>query len=85
MKTTTKSKIKEIVAEISGLSVELDIQDNSRFKEDLGLDSIDKLEIVMKIETTFYVNIPDSTLEDKLDKVSDIYTVLEDLGIEVTD
>ena len=46
------------------LSVELEIdrervQDGTRFKEDLEADSLDLVELVMELEDTYGVKIPD--------------------------
>jgi acyl carrier protein len=76
MKTLTqedKEKIKEII------SFQLDIipeqiQDESTLK-DLGMDSIDELEMFFEIEKTFDCNISDS-LQENINCVSDIYDCL---------
>jgi acyl carrier protein len=52
------------------------IKPESRFKEDLGLDSLDTIELVLELETAFDISIPD---EDALDfkKVSDVKKYIE--------
>ncbi|MBT1576782.1 acyl carrier protein ['Elaeagnus angustifolia' witches'-broom phytoplasma] len=37
---------------------------DTRFKEDLGLDSLDALELVMEVEKTFQINISDVILQN---------------------
>ncbi len=48
----------EIVAEQMGIPREK-VQRKSRFKEDLGADSLDTVELVMELEEEFAINIPD--------------------------
>lgn len=63
-------KVQGIIAE--GLGVEADqVQLETRFKEDLGADSLDLFELVMSFEEEFGVEIPTEELE-KMTKVSDI-------------
>lgn len=52
------------------------IKMESRFKEDLGLDSLDTIELVLELETAFNISIPD---EDALDfkKVADVKKYIE--------
>jgi acyl carrier protein len=52
------------------------IKPESRFKEDLGLDSLDTVEFVLELETAFNISIPD---EDALDfkKVADVKNYIE--------
>ena len=58
-----KEKIKEIISDLSGHSVET-INDEIELKDGLGLDSLDVVEMVMKLETEFDCNIPDDDYED---------------------
>lgn len=48
----------------------------SRFKEDLGLDSLDTIELVVELETKFNISIPD---EEALDfkKIQDVKKYIE--------
>ena len=50
---------------------------DSRFKEDLGLDSLDTIELVLELETAFNISIPD---EDALDfkKIADVKKYIEE-------
>ena len=52
-------KIREVYAEVLHLPLE-DIQDNTRFVEDLGGDSLQILEVVTKLEDIFDAFIPDT-------------------------
>ena len=55
-------KMKEIIAD--QLSVDADtITEASKFKEDLGADSLDLFELVMALEDEYSVEIPAEDLE----------------------
>ena len=55
-------KMKEIIAE--QLNVEADIVTaESSFKEDLGADSLDTVELIMEFEKEFNIQIPDDQAE----------------------
>lgn len=58
------------VAEILGTDLTM-ITPGSRFKEDLGADSLDSVEIVMALEEEFDIMIPDEEAE-KMAKISDV-------------
>jgi acyl carrier protein len=68
-------EIKTIAQKFFGIKKE-QISLESRFKEDLGLDSLDTIEFVLELETEFEISIPD---EDALDfkKVADVKEYLE--------
>ncbi len=55
----------------------IEIDKNTKFKE-IGIDSIDLLDFVVKIEEEFNVVIDDSKLLE-IEKVSDIVEIIEDL------
>ena len=58
----TADKVKEIVAD--ELSVEPGIvTPQARFVEDLGADSLDVVELVMRFEEEFEIEIPDEDAE----------------------
>lgn len=67
-------KIQEIIAEEMNLSAE-DVKPESRFVEDLAADSLDVIQIVLKIEQEFDIEIPDdavehiSTVQDAVDQI----------------
>ena len=68
-------KIQELVAE--GLGVDAaQVQPDSRFKEDLGADSLDLFELVMSLEDEFGVEIDSEELE-KMSTVQDVMTYIE--------
>ena len=53
-----------------------DVKPESEFGNDLGADSLDRVELVMALEDEFDVEILDSDAE-KFQKVSDVVAVLE--------
>ena len=73
-------KMKEIIAD--QLSVDADtITDDSKFKEDLGADSLDLFELVMALEDEYSVEIPAEDLE-KLTSVGEVMDYLKAKGVE---
>jgi acyl carrier protein len=72
----TIDKVREIVAD--QLSVEPGIvTPQARFVEDLGADSLDVVELVMRFEEEFEVEIPDEDAE-KLTTVGSAVQYIED-------
>ncbi|HEX9998497.1 MAG TPA: acyl carrier protein [Abditibacterium sp.] len=68
-------KVKEIVSD--ELSVDLGIvTPQARFVEDLGADSLDVVELVMRFEEEFEIEIPDEDAE-KITTVGDAVTYIE--------
>lgn len=72
-------KIKEILSAQLNLDPE-DIVENARFREDLGIDSLDLLELVMGLEEEYSFEVPQEALE-KLNTVGDVVSYLRDNGI----
>ena len=73
-------KMKEIIAD--QLSVDADtITEASKFKEDLGADSLDLFELVMALEDEYSVEIPAEDLE-KLTSVGEVMDQLKAKGVE---
>ena len=74
----TADKVKEIVAD--ELSVDPSVvTPQARFIEDLGADSLDVVELVMRFEEDFEIEIPDEDAE-KLRTVQDVMKYLETKG-----
>ena len=69
-------KIQELVADGLGVDAE-QVQPTSRFKEDLGADSLDLFELVMSFEDEFGVEIESEELE-KMSTVQDVMTYIEE-------
>ena len=58
MSDDISNRVKKIIVNHLGVS-EDKIQDNSKFIEDLGADSLDTVELVMAFEESFNIEIPD--------------------------
>ncbi|MDW3647540.1 MAG: acyl carrier protein [Bacteroidia bacterium] len=57
-----ENQIKDIILEVSDKSIR-DYSENAQFKSDLGLDSLDMVELIMICEKDFYITLPDSEWE----------------------
>ncbi|MBW6515897.1 MAG: acyl carrier protein [Candidatus Cloacimonetes bacterium] len=69
------SKVKEII--VNELSVdEAQITQEARFIEDLGADSLDTVELIMKFEEEFEISIPEEDAE-KMKTVGDAVEYLK--------
>ena len=68
-------KLKQMIAETFGVKPE-DIKDESSFKDDLGADSLDLVELTMSIEEAFNIEIPDEDAE-QLDTVGKVISYIE--------
>ena len=68
--------IRHIIARQMGVQAD-EIIPSSRFKEDLGIDSLDIFEIVMEVEEQYSVEIPTEDLED-MRMIADLVNYLED-------
>ena len=68
-------KIKQIIVDELGVD-EAEVTENARFIEDLGADSLDMVELVMRFEEEFSIEIPDEESE-KIQSVRDAYAYVE--------
>jgi acyl carrier protein len=70
-----QGKVKKIIAEQLSVAEE-DVVPEASFVDDLGADSLDLVELIMAMEETFEVSIPDEeaekikTVQDAIDYVS---------------
>lgn len=69
-------KMKDILVEQLECNPE-DITMESLLVDDLGADSLDAIDIVMSVEDTFKVEVPDEIIE-KIKTVGDIVNYIED-------
>jgi acyl carrier protein len=58
----TADKVREIIADELGVELEK-VTNDASFVEDLGADSLDTVELVMRFEEEFEVEIPDEDAE----------------------
>lgn len=63
-KELTENIVKEIITDLLGLTPG-DVLNQSRLEQDLGVDSMDYLEMVLAIEGRFNIEIPDDTILNK--------------------
>ena len=70
-----EEKVKQIIVEELGVD-EPEVTANARFIEDLGADSLDTVELVMRFEEEFDIEIPDEDAE-KIQSVRDAITYIE--------
>ncbi|HRH46415.1 MAG: acyl carrier protein [Pyrinomonadaceae bacterium] len=70
-----QDKIKQIIVDELGVD-EAEVTENARFIEDLGADSLDLVELVMRFEEEFDIEIPDEDSE-KIQSVRDAYAYVE--------
>jgi len=64
-----ENKVKQIIVDELGVD-ENEVTPNARFIDDLGADSLDTVELVMRFEEEFGIEIPDEDAE-KIRTVSD--------------
>ena len=71
-----EERVAEIIVEQLGISRE-EVKPEASFIEDLGADSLDIVELVMAMEETFDVEIPDDDAE-KIQTIGDAVKYLKD-------
>ena len=72
---SVEEKVKQIIVEELGVD-ENEVTPNARFIEDLGADSLDTVELTMRFEEEFNIEIPDEDTE-KIRSVRDAVTYIE--------
>ncbi|MEG1848272.1 MAG: acyl carrier protein [Lachnospiraceae bacterium] len=73
-------KVKEMIAEQLNVAA-ASITEETRFKEDLGADSLDLFEVVMALEDQYDIEIPQEELEN-LKTVGSVIDYLKEKGID---
>lgn len=74
-------KMKEILAEQLGCDAGM-ITEETSFKDDLGADSLDLLEVIMALEDEYGIEMNTEDLSD-LNTVGDVMNYLKESGIEI--
>ena len=59
---SVESKIKELIENKLGTNSR-HYSENSNFREDLGCDSLDLIDLIMEVEREFNIVIPDSDID----------------------
>lgn len=75
MKMNIYERVIEIMIDNLGVD-ESDLNEETRLVEDLGVDSLDMVELAMELEEEFKVNLPDEEMES-LKTVGDIVKCIE--------
>lgn len=73
-------KMKEMIADQLNVDAE-SVTADSKFKDDLGADSLDLFELVMALEEEYGVEIPSEDLESMV-TVNDVMEYLKGKGVE---
>ena len=74
-------KMKEILAEQLGCDADM-ITEETSFKDDLGADSLDLLEVIMALEDEYGIEMNTEDLSD-LNTVGDVMNYLKESGLEI--
>lgn len=75
MNQEIKSKIKQIIIDKNGVRPEK-VTDEANFKEDLGMDSLECMELIIEIEDEFSISVPDDEAV-KVSNLSDCVALVE--------
>ncbi len=75
-------RVFEIIKEQLNLSG-VEITEDLSFKDDLGADSIDLVELVMAFEDEYGVEVSYEELEKRVKTVGDVIEYLKELGAEI--
>lgn len=71
-----EDKVRKVISEKLGVDIS-EVVPEASLIDDLGADSLDIVELIMSMEETFDLDIPDEEAE-KLMKVKDVIKYLED-------
>ena len=74
-------KIAEIIEEQLGTVSRDEITEETSFKDDLGADSLDLFELVMRCEEEYGIEFPSDDLEN-IKTVGDVLTYIKEQGID---
>ena len=69
--------VKAIIVEKLGVDAS-EVTESASFKNDLGADSLDIVELIMDFEKQFDIKIPDEDAGDKITTVGDAIKYIED-------
>lgn len=61
-KEEIKNKVRAIIVDKNGVEAS-EVTDTAHFENDLGMDSLDRVELLMEVEKEFSISIPDDEAE----------------------
>jgi acyl carrier protein len=70
-----QEQVRNVIAEVLGVKVE-QVKDEASFKEDLGADSLDQVELVMRLEEVFKSNINGEISEKDAEQLKTVGSVI---------
>lgn len=73
--STVAERVKKVVVEVLNVN-EDEVKEDASLTDDLGADSLDTVELVMKLEDEFEIEIPDGEHE-KIKTVKEIISFVE--------
>lgn len=74
-KEEIKNKVKDIIVDKNGVDAS-EVTDTANFETDLGMDSLDRVELTMELEKEFGITIPDDEAE-KAHTLNDCVEIVE--------
>lgn len=74
--SSSRERIKNIIADSLSVEDSKKIEDHSKLAEDLGADSLDTVELIMKLEEEFGIEIPDEDAE-KIQTFGDVVAFID--------
>lgn len=73
-----KSQLMDVFESIGWIDMEKAVNEDSRLDDDLGFDSLDKIEVCMEIEKDFGIVIHDDEM-DRIKTVGDVVNLLDEI------
>jgi acyl carrier protein len=78
MNDTFTAKVRDVIARYFGIDADR-LRDQTRFRDDLGADRLDRLELVIAIEDQIAGIEIDDVAVDKIDTVGDLMRFIENV------
>ena len=74
--SATFDDVKKVIVDLLGVDDPAKVTETARFREDLGADSLDLVELIMEFEETFKMEISDEDAQ-KIHTVGDAVAYIE--------